>query len=89
MEYTIGVAFLIIVVKFARSYNLVAARELSRIRTNFVVYILASKTCPCQFEGVAPFFKARGLSFGTSPRNLCKIDVFPDPDSPVIAKTAE
>jgi putative ABC transport system permease protein len=57
LGYTIGVAFLIIVVTFAQSYNLVAAGELSRIGTHFVVYIPASKTCPCQFEEVGPFFK--------------------------------
>jgi putative ABC transport system permease protein len=57
LGYTIGVAFLIIVVTFAQSYNLVAAGALNRIGTHFVVYIPASKTCPCQFGQVGPFFK--------------------------------
>jgi putative ABC transport system permease protein len=55
--YTVGVAFLIIAVTFAQSYNLVAAGALNRIGTHFVVYIPASKTCPCQFGEVGPFFK--------------------------------
>ena len=55
--YVIGVAFLIITVSFAQSYNLVAEAALNRIGTHFVVYIPASKTCPCQFGEVGPFFK--------------------------------
>jgi putative ABC transport system permease protein len=57
MGYVIGVAFLIIAVTFAEGYNLVAAGELNRIGTHFVVYIPASKTCPCQFGDVGPFFR--------------------------------
>jgi ABC-type antimicrobial peptide transport system permease subunit len=57
LGYTIGVAFLIIVVTLAQSYNVVAAGALNRIGTHFVVYIPASKTCPCQFGEVGPFFK--------------------------------
>ena len=55
--YVIGVAFLIITVSFAQSYNLVAETALNRIGTHFVVYIPASKACPCQFGEVGPFFK--------------------------------
>jgi putative ABC transport system permease protein len=55
--YVFGVAFLIIAVTFAQSYNLVAEGALNRIGTHFVVYIPASKTCPCQFGEVGPFFK--------------------------------
>jgi putative ABC transport system permease protein len=55
--YVIGVAFLIITVSFAQSYNLVAEAALNRIGTHFVVYIPASKTCPCQFGEAGPFFK--------------------------------
>ena len=55
--YVIGVAFLIITVSFAQSYNLVAEAALNRIGTHFVVYIPASKTCPCQFGEIGPFFK--------------------------------
>jgi putative ABC transport system permease protein len=55
--YVIGVAFLIITLSFAQSYNLVAEAALNRIGTHFVVYIPASKTCPCQFGEVGPFFK--------------------------------
>jgi ABC-type antimicrobial peptide transport system permease subunit len=55
--YGIGVAFLVIVVTFAQSYNLVAAGALNRIGTHFVVYIPASKICPCEFADVGPFFK--------------------------------
>jgi putative ABC transport system permease protein len=57
MGYVIGVAFLIIAVTFAQSYNLVAEGALDRIGTHFVVYIPASKTCPCQFGEVGPFFR--------------------------------
>jgi hypothetical protein len=57
MGYAIGVSFLIIAVTFAQSYNLIAAGALNRIGTHFVVYIPASKTCPCQFGEVGPFFK--------------------------------
>lgn len=57
MGYVLGVAFLIITVTFAQSYNLVAEGALNRIGTHFVVYIPASKTCPCQFGEVGPFFK--------------------------------
>lgn len=55
--YALGVAFLIIIVTFAQSYNLVAEGALNRIGTHFVVYIPASKTCPCQFGEVGPYFK--------------------------------
>ena len=57
MGYVMGVAFLIIAVTFAQSYNVVAAGALNRIGTHFVVYIPASKNCPCQFGEVGPFFK--------------------------------
>jgi putative ABC transport system permease protein len=57
LGYTIGVAFLIIAITLAQSYNLVAAGALNRIGTHFVVYIPASTTCPCQFGEVGPFFK--------------------------------
>jgi putative ABC transport system permease protein len=57
MGYILGVAFLIIAVTFAQSYNLVAEGALNRIGTHFVVYIPASRTCPCQFGEVGPFFK--------------------------------
>jgi hypothetical protein len=57
MGYVIGVAFLIIAVTFAQSYNLVAEGALNRIGTHFVVYIPASKNCPCQFGEVGPFFE--------------------------------
>lgn len=57
LGYAIGVSFLIIAVTFAQSYNLVAAGALNRIGTHFVVYIPASKACPCQFGEVGPFFK--------------------------------
>jgi putative ABC transport system permease protein len=57
MGYVIGIAFLIIAVTFAEGYNLVAAGALNRIGTHFVVYIPASKTCPCQFGEIGPFFK--------------------------------
>lgn len=57
LGYTVGVAFLIIAVTFAQSYTLVAAGALNRIGTHFVVYIPASKVCPCQFGEVGPFFK--------------------------------
>jgi putative ABC transport system permease protein len=57
MGYVLGVAFLIIAVTFSQSYNLVAEGALNRIGTHFVVYIPASRTCPCQFGEVGPFFK--------------------------------
>jgi putative ABC transport system permease protein len=57
LGYVIAVAFLIITVTFAQGYNVVAKGELNRIGTHFVVYIPASKTCPCQFGEVGPFFK--------------------------------
>ncbi len=57
MGYSIGLAFLIIVVTLSQSYNLVAEGALNRIGTHFVVYIPASKSCPCQFGEVGPFFK--------------------------------
>jgi len=57
MGYSIGIAFLIIVVTLSQSYNLVAEGALNRIGTHFVVYIPASKSCPCQFGEVGPFFK--------------------------------
>ena len=57
MGYILGVAFLIIAVTFSQSYNLVAEGALNRIGTHFVVYIPASRTCPCQFGEVGPFFK--------------------------------
>jgi putative ABC transport system permease protein len=55
--FALGVAFLIITVTFAQSYNLVAETALNRIGTHFVVYVPASKTCPCQFGDVGPYFK--------------------------------
>ena len=55
--YVIAVAFLIIVVTFAQSYNVVAAGALNRIGTHFVVYIPASKICPCEIGEMGPFFK--------------------------------
>lgn len=55
--YVIAVAFLIIAVTFAQGYNLVASASLEGIGTHFVVYIPASKDCPCQFGEVGPFFK--------------------------------
>ena len=57
MGYVMGVAFLIIAVTFAQSYNLVAEGALNRIGTHFVVYVPASKNCPCQFGEVGPYFK--------------------------------
>jgi ABC-type antimicrobial peptide transport system permease subunit len=57
LGYSLGIAFLIIAVTFATSYNLVAEGALNRIGTHFVVYIPASKTCPCQLGEVGPFFK--------------------------------
>jgi len=57
MGYSMGIAFLIIAVTLADSYNLVAEGALNRIGTHFVVYIPASKTCPCQFGEVGPYFK--------------------------------
>lgn len=57
LGYVIAVAFLIIAVTLAQGYNVVAAGALNRIGTHFVVYIPASKTCPCQFGEVGPFFK--------------------------------
>jgi putative ABC transport system permease protein len=48
---------LIIAVTLAQSYNVVAEGALNRIGTHFVVYIPASKACPCQFGEVGPFFK--------------------------------
>lgn len=57
LGYVIAVAFLIITVTFAQGYNVVAAGALNRIGTHFVVYIPASKNCPCQFGEVGPFFK--------------------------------
>ena len=57
MGYVMGIAFLITPVTLADSYNLVAEGALNRIGTHFVVYIPASKTCPCEFGEVGPFFK--------------------------------
>ncbi len=57
LGYVIAVAFLIITVTFAQGYNVVATGALNRIGTHFVVYIPASKNCPCQFGEVGPFFK--------------------------------
>jgi len=57
LGYVIAVAFLIITVSLAQGYNIVAAGALNRIGTHFVVYIPASKTCPCQFGEIGPFFK--------------------------------
>jgi predicted lysophospholipase L1 biosynthesis ABC-type transport system permease subunit len=55
--YAIAVAFLIIIVTLAQGYNLVAEVSLRGIGTHFLVYIPASKTCPCQYGEVGPFFK--------------------------------
>jgi putative ABC transport system permease protein len=57
MGYVIAVAFLIITVSLAQGYNTVAAGALNGIGTHFVIYIPASKDCPCQFGEVGPFFK--------------------------------
>jgi putative ABC transport system permease protein len=57
LGYVIAVAFLIITVSLAQGYNIVAAGALNRIGTHFVVYIPASKTCPCQFGEIGPFFR--------------------------------
>ncbi len=57
LGYVIAVAFLIITVTLAQGYNVVATGALNRIGTHFVVYIPASKACPCQFGEVGPFFK--------------------------------
>jgi len=57
LGYIIAVAFLIITITLAQGYNIVAKGELNRIGTHFVVYIPASKACPCQFGEVGPFFK--------------------------------
>jgi putative ABC transport system permease protein len=55
--YGIAIAFLIVAVTLAQSYNWVAAGALNGIGTHFVVYVPASKNCPCQFGEVGPFFK--------------------------------
>jgi putative ABC transport system permease protein len=55
--YAIAVAFLIIIITLAQGYNLVAEVSLRGIGTHFLVYIPASKTCPCQYGEVGPFFK--------------------------------
>ena len=57
LGYVIGIAFLILAVTLAGSYNRVAEGALNRIGTHFVVYIPASKDCPCEFGEVGPFFK--------------------------------
>jgi putative ABC transport system permease protein len=57
LGYVIAVAFLIIIVTLAQGYNVVATGALNRIGAHFVVYIPASKACPCQFGEVGPFFK--------------------------------
>jgi hypothetical protein len=45
----IAIAFLIVAVTLAQGYNWVAAGALNGIGTHFVVYVPASKNCPCQF----------------------------------------
>ena len=55
--YGIAIAFLIVAVTLAQGYNWVAAGALNGIGTHFVVYVPASKNCPCQFGEVGPFFK--------------------------------
>src|SRR4030067_3392938 len=57
LGYVIAVAFLLSIVSLSQGYNSVAAGDLRGIGTHFAVYILASKTCPCQFGEVGPFFK--------------------------------
>jgi putative ABC transport system permease protein len=55
--YVIAIAFLIVAVTLAQGYNWIAAGALNGIGTHFVVYVPASKDCPCQFGEVGPFFK--------------------------------
>jgi putative ABC transport system permease protein len=55
--YGIAIAFLIVAVTLAQGYNWVAEGALNGIGTHFVVYVPASKNCPCQFGEVGPFFK--------------------------------
>jgi putative ABC transport system permease protein len=55
--YVIAIAFLVVAVTLAQGYNWVAAGALNGIGTHFVVYVPASKNCPCQFGEVGPFFK--------------------------------
>ena len=57
LGYAIAVAFLVSIVTLSQSYNSVAAGDLRGIGTHFAVYIPASKTCPCQFGEIGPFFK--------------------------------
>jgi putative ABC transport system permease protein len=57
LGYVIAVAFLIVAVTLAQGYNMVAAGALNGIGTHFVVYVPASKNCPCQSGEVGPFFK--------------------------------
>jgi putative ABC transport system permease protein len=55
--YVMAVAFLVITVTLAQGYNAVADTSLQGIGTHFVTYIPSSKTCPCEFGEVGPFFK--------------------------------
>jgi putative ABC transport system permease protein len=57
MGYAVAVAFLVSTVTLSQGYNTVAAGDLRGIGTHFAVYIPASKSCPCQFGEVGPFFK--------------------------------
>src|SRR4030042_1422861 len=57
LGYVIAVAFLVSIVTLSQGYNSVAAGDLRGIGTHFAVYIPASKSCPCQFGEIGPFFK--------------------------------
>jgi putative ABC transport system permease protein len=59
MGYVIAVAFLIIMVTFAQSYNVEATAQLNQVGTHFVVYTPESIVCPCSLIAeVGPFFKS-------------------------------
>jgi putative ABC transport system permease protein len=59
MGYVIAVAFLIILVTFAQSYNVEATAQLNQVGTHFVVYTPDSIVCPCSLIAeVGPFFKS-------------------------------
>ena len=58
LGYVIAVAFLIITVTLAQSYNAVAVGSLNEIGTHFAVYFPSAKACPnCAYMDVGPFFK--------------------------------
>jgi putative ABC transport system permease protein len=67
MGYVIAVAFLIILVTFAQSYNVEATAQLNQVGTHFVVYTPDSIVCPCSLIAeVGPFFKSTYTStFGS------------------------